>query len=192
MADYFIGEIRPFALNFAPRGWMICNGATLPIQRYTSLFALIGTYYGGNGTTTFQIPNIQSQVLLGTGQLTGGSQYVIGEAGGAANVTIDTTTMPGHTHNYNVASAGAPANWAPNEIHQPNSTSYLSNLAAKNATGGNLFGFGYLPSPANVPNTQLGPNSIGITGGNQPHSNMAPFLTINYCIAVEGVFPARN
>lgn len=192
MADYFLGEIRPFACNFAPRDWMLCQGQTLPIQQYSALFSLLGTTYGGNGTTTFQLPNIQGQVLVGTGQLTGGSDYVWGETGGVPSVALTQNEMPQHNHALNGASSGAPVTWAVNEVHTPSTTTYLSNLAAKNATGGNLFGFGFVPSPANAPNTQLAPNTVAVTGGGQPHENRAPFLTINYCIAVYGQFPARN
>lgn len=194
MADYFLGEIRPFANNFAPYGWMQCNGQLLPIQQYTALFSLLGTFYGGNGTTNFQLPNIQGIVLVGTGQLPGGSDYVIGETGGVPSVSLLTSEIPAHNHTFNGASAGAPATWAPNETRAPatNGTSYLSNLAAKNAAGGNLFGFAYLPGATNPPNTLLGAATIGIAGGSQPHENRQPFLTINYCIATVGQFPARN
>jgi len=192
MADYFLGEIRPFALNFAPAGWALCQGQTFSIQQYAALFSLLGTTYGGNGTTNFQLPNLPGQVLVGTGQLTGGQYYNWGETGGVPSVALNSTEIPQHNHVFNAASAGAPTTWATNEVRVPTTTTYLSNLAAKNSAGANLFGFGFVPSPANVPNTQLAPTSISVTGGSQPHENRPPFLTINYCIALTGVFPARN
>lgn len=175
MSDQFVGEVRPFAFNFAPIGWMICQGQTLAISQYSALFALIGTYYGGNGTTTFQLPNLQSQVPLGQGT-GGGGTYVIGEDGGTENVTVTTSTMPMHTHTF------SGMNGAPNSA-QPAALSALAN----NGTGAFFYG-----PPSSL--TSLNVNSVSLApgGGGQPHSNIQPYLAINWCIALSGIFPVRG
>ena len=191
MADYFLGEIRPFANNFAPYGWMQCNGQLLPIQQYSALFSILGTYYGGNGTTNFQLPNIQGTVLVGTGQLPGGSNYVIGETGGAPSVNIDISTMPAHNHRYNGAIGSTPAITIANVTNAPvANVSLLSNQYSKDSAGGITPVLAY--THTTPVNTQLGANAIGVTGSGIPHENRQPFLVINYCIAIYGEFPVRN
>lgn len=195
MSDQFLGEIRPFAGNFAPRGWALCNGQLLAIQQYSALFSLLGTYYGGNGTSNFQLPNIAGVTLFSTGTGPGLSTYVQGETGGAESISLTIPEIPAHSHIFNAASAGPTGTSVANETNAPatNATSLLSNIVGhNNAT-----------PPTNLPstfgythttpvNTQLNPNSIAPTGSGVPHENRAPFLTISYCIALEGDFPARN
>jgi len=195
MSDQFLGEIRPFAGNFAPYGWATCNGQILPIARYTALFSLLGTMYGGNGTTNFALPNIAGTVLYNAGQGPGLQDYVQGEAGGSETVVVTQSEMPAHNHTFNGSSAGGVAFGIVQETNAPatNGTSNLSSYVAHdNATppGALPTTFGY--THTTPVNTNLAPNTIGTTGGNQPHENRAPFLTITYCIALEGAFPARN
>jgi microcystin-dependent protein len=189
--DYFIGEIRPFAFNFAPVDFMLCNGALLPISQFTALYSIIGTTYGGNGTNTFALPNIQGTVLVSAGQLAGGSNYALGEASGSPQVTLLTSEIPVHSHAFNGAWGGTIANEIANQTNKPDTTgkSYLGNLVGKSESGLNIIGFAYTPTaPGNV---QLGLDTITSAGGGQPHNNMGPYLCINYCIAINGIFPAR-
>ena len=192
MADYFIGEIRPFGFGFTPQGFMQCNGALLPINQFTALFSIIGTTYGGNGVSTFGLPNIQGAGLISAGQLAGGSDYSWGEMGGSTTVTVLQTEMPSHSHAFNAGSAGTIVPEVANETNKAATTgiSYLSNFVGKTSQSANIIGFGY--THTTPVNTQLAVPSITPTGGSQAHNNMPPYLTINYCIAVTGVFPTRN
>jgi microcystin-dependent protein len=178
MSQPFLGEIRMFGFNFAPRGWQLCNGQTLPISQYSALFALLGTTYGGNGTSTFQLPNLQGQVPIhqGTG---GGGTYVQGEASGAPSVTLLSNNMPTHSHLVNAVTGAAGAantpagNYPAQATINPTTThveTYSS--ATQNAT--------------------MNPNMVATAGGNVPHNNMQPYLVVNFCIAMEGIFPSRN
>jgi microcystin-dependent protein len=169
MAQAFIGEIRMFGFNFAPQGWLQCNGQLLPISQNVALFSLIGTFYGGNGTTTFALPNLQSCVPIHQGQGPGLSPYVIGQTGGTENVTLLQTQMPDHTHTLN-----ASTNEAVTDV----------------PTGGVLAaGLAYTPGASN---TAMGATAVSGTGGSQPHTNLQPYLTVNFCIATVGIFPSRN
>ena len=178
MSDPFVGQISPFGFNFAPQGWFLCQGQTLPIQQYAALFSLLGTYYGGNGTTNFQLPNLQGNVPLGYGQGPGLSDYAIGETGGAANVTMLTPNMPPHTHTLNAVNARAAAASAAGQM-----------LGAPD-TPGNPQTQGFIYSTT-APTTALTPAAIARAGGSQPHTNVQPTLVLNYCICYSGVFPAR-
>jgi len=189
MSDQFLGEIRPFANNFAPRSWMPCNGQLLPISRYTSLFALLGTMYGGNGTTTFALPNIAGTTLYNYGQGPGLQDYVQGETGGSETVTVLSTEMPMHNHTFTVDNAPAGVERSSETVAPAAGVSFLANGFSKSAASGNGQANNFNATAAN---TTMAPNMIGATGGSQAHQNMAPFLTISYYIAWEGVFPARN
>ena len=173
MSDPFVAEIRAFGFNFAPINWMLCNGQTLPVSQYAALYSLIGTYYGGNGTTNFQLPNLQGRVPMhwGTGAP---STWYLGEQDGTAAVQVLTTQMPMHQHSVQVAENGAGTG-------TPSSSVWLadSNPATAYTKTGTL-------------NTTLAANAIGMTGGSQPHDNMQPFLTVNFCIAIAGVYPTRS
>lgn len=174
MSNQFLGEIRSLGFNFAPVNWALCTGQTLPISQYSALFSLIGTYYGGNGTTNFQLPNLQGNVPMHWGNGTGLSSYVIGETAGAATVTVATSEMPSHNHVVQVGEGGTVTG-------TPSPTTWLSE--SKPATT-------YVNTGA--PNAPLNLTAIGIAGGNIPHDNSQPYLTINFCIAMNGVFPPRG
>jgi microcystin-dependent protein len=172
MSDQYLGEIRMVAFNFAPYGWALCNGQTLSISQNTALFSLIGTYYGGDGVTTFQLPNLQSRVPIHQGQGLGLSPYVIGQVGGTESVTLTTQQMPQHNHNMNVLGINATSNKAANN--------YLAD-----STSGNIY-------TSNNPNTTLNPNAISYQGSSQPHNNIQPYLCITFVIALQGIYPSRN
>jgi microcystin-dependent protein len=165
MSDPFLGEIRMWTGNFAPRGWAFCHGQIMSIADDTALFALLGTKYGGNGQTTFALPDLRGRVPVhqGTG-------FPIGQAGGSESVTLTTSQMPSHSHApqaqtaSGAASSPAGAFWATSELDQ------FSNAA---------------------PDLQLNPGAVSPMGGSAPHNNMMPFLTLNFIIAIEGIFPSR-
>lgn len=175
MSQPYVGEIRMVGFNFAPRGWMLCNGQLLPIQQYTPLFSLIGTTYGGNGTTTFALPNLQGRVPIHQGTLTGGATYVMGENAGTENVTLLSNQMPMHTH------LMAVNNTPPSTADTPKG----NYLGAQARGGTNIYA-------ATTDSNTLNPQALGTAGGNQPHSNMQPYLCVNFIIALNGVFPSRN
>ena len=173
MADPYLGEIRMFGFNFPPEGWALCNGQLLSISQNTALFALLGTYYGGNGTTTFALPNLQSCVPIHQGQGPGLSPYVIGQIGGAENITLTQGQMPEHTHLVQCSSAGgnlaSPVNAYPAVESSGTSLDY-SNTAGSAMNGGM--------------NTTA--------GSTQPHPNIQPYVVVSFCIALQGIFPSRN
>ena len=175
----FIGEIRLLPFSFAPKNWALCNGQLLPIQSNTALFSIIGVTYGGNGTTNFQLPNLQGQVVAGVGQGPGLRMWDWGEQQGEDGVTLLTTEMPAHNHL--ITAMNNPGNAA-----TPAADSYL----AKDIRGGSGV-VNYMLAPGTV-NTSMAPQTIGINGGGQAHENRQPFLALNYCIALTGMFPARN
>lgn len=172
MSEAFIGEIRIFGGNFAPRGWNFCDGSTLPIAQYDALFALIGTTYGGDGQSTFSLPDLRSRAPLHQGQGPGLTPRVIGEVGGTENVTLVTAQLPAHTHGLQATTSDATT-----------PTPSASVMLAANA-GVKL----YSPKPATVATG----NSAATTGGSQPHSNVMPYLAVNFIIALEGIFPPQN
>jgi microcystin-dependent protein len=171
MADPFMAEIRILANSYAPRGWADCTGQILSIAQNTALFSLLGVTYGGNGTVTFALPNLQDRVALGFNQGPGLSSYVLGESGGASNVTLLSNQIPTHNHTigaYNrVAETTSPSNAIPARVS------------------------GETPYVNAAPNTPLA-TSIGLTGNSQSHNNMMPYLNLRYCIALQGVFPPRS
>jgi len=171
MATPYLGEIRLFGFNFAPKGWAFCQGQTMSIQQNAALFAIIGTYYGGNGVTTFALPDLQGRVPIHQGS-NGSSIYTIGEMTGTENVTLLTNNLPIHNH-----SAGC-YNGAGNSYTGTNA------VPAKDAGGNNLYS-----SPSN---NLMSSGALANSGGNQPHENRQPFLVMNYCIALSGIFPSRN
>jgi microcystin-dependent protein len=182
MATPFLGQITVYPYNFAPQGWADCNGQLLSIRQYTALFSLLGTNYGGDGINTFGLPDLQARIPVGQGQLLGGEDYLVGETAGEENVTLVTQTMPQHSHGLGaVTTAGATNN--------PSGT-----VLAMPQTGGGRGGTSYkgqVYNPA-TPDTPIAPASIVPVGGSQPHNNMQPSLVLRYCIALEGIFPARN
>jgi microcystin-dependent protein len=169
VSEPFIGEIRIFGFNFAPRGWALCNGQILSIAQNTALFSLLGTTYGGNGQTTFALPNLQSRVPVHFGQGPGLSPYVLGQQGGTETVTLNTNQMPNHSHLVAASSVSPNAS-------RPGNAFLAANGAYQTAPDG----------------TTMNPAMIQGSGGSQPHDNIQPYLTLNFCIALEGIFPSRN
>lgn len=175
MAFPFIAEIRMFPTNFAPNGWAFCNGQIISIAQNTALFALLGTTYGGNGQTTFALPNLQGRMAVGAGQGPGLSNYNLGQQAGEATHTLISTEMPVHNHLVNANNGdGTLATPAGNTFAGPGADRDLYLYAAPGAT------------------TNMNGTSISITGTGLPHENMQPYLAVNYCIAMQGIFPARN
>lgn len=175
MSDQFVAEIRIMPFSFAPTGWAFCNGQILAISQNTALFSLLGTNYGGNGTSNFGLPNLQGMTALGTGQGPGLSPYVTGQTGGESTVTLLYTQMPAHTHIARAAVTGG--------MDSPASNCWGESKIGKTAL--NV----YAPAGAN---TSMNPVALSASGGNQPHNNMPPYLTLNFVIAMQGTFPPRG
>ena len=172
--DPFVAEIRIFPFNFAPKGWAFCDGQLLPISQNTALFSLLGTTYGGDGRSTFALPNLQGSAPMHPGQGPGLSLHDLGETGGLPNLTLLESDMPSHSHTprvqTTVASKSTPAN---------NTLSRVSGATP------------YLP-PAGAPLVAMAPEAVAPVGGSQPHNNMMPYLALNFCIALQGVYPPRT
>lgn len=182
MSEPFLGQLATFGFNYAPIGWATCQGQILPISQNAALFSLIGTLYGGNGTSNFQLPNLQGCVAVGQGPLPGGSTYDTGETGGFNNVTLTLGQMPAHSHALNGTTGEAGVNTpAGNTLATP------VKGAGRDAVRGSIYN-------AVAPNLGLAAKSIGQSGANAPlpHSNVQPYLAITYCIALQGQFPSRN
>jgi microcystin-dependent protein len=169
----FLGQITLVAFTFAPVGWAFCNGQLLPIDQNTALFQLIGTIYGGDGQTTFALPDLRSRIPLHQGQGHGTSNYTIGQLGGSESVTLTSDQVPSHTHQAQCftggSNSGSPVNalWAQASNDQP----------YKSATTGAA---------------TMAAGAIGPAGGNQPHANVMAYQALNYIIALEGIFPTQN
>ena len=183
MSQPFIGEIRMFGGNFAPRGWALCNGQTMSISQNAALFSILGTTYGGNGTSTFMLPNLQGQAPMNWGASPYGTQYTIGETGGSANVTLTAAQMPAHSHQ---AQAGV-SNLAGNVTDPTNAVPAQINTGQVRDPATTAFGYS-----SSAPTGQMAASAVTNTGGSQPHSNMQPFLCVSFIIALVGVFPSRN
>jgi len=174
MSNPFVAEVRILPTNFAPKGWAFCNGQILPISQNTALFSLLGTTYGGDGKSNFALPNFQGRAPMQQGQGPGLSLRDLGETAGEQSVTLLTTEMPAHSHTAQGTSPGGIA------------------TPAGNAWGAALKGHGNLYAAGNTANTTMSPQALSIAGGNLPHNNMPPYLTLNFVIALQGVYPARN
>jgi microcystin-dependent protein len=175
VTDPFLAEIRMFAGNFAPRGWALCDGQLMPISQNTALFSLLGTTYGGDGRTTFALPNLQGAAPMQQGQGPGLSARWLGETGGATNVSLLTAEMPAHTHPVNAVDAGG-------DVTTPNNALWASAMLGR--VGTNLY------SDA-TPSQMMNPMTTAVTGGSQPHNNMPPYLCVTFIIALQGIFPQR-
>jgi microcystin-dependent protein len=176
MADPFVAEIRIFPFNFAPKGWAFCNGQLVPLSQNTALFSLLGTTYGGNGTSNFALPNMQGNAPLAPGQGPGLSLYDLGENGGSDTVTLLQTELAAHPHDMMAINLQA-------DQAAPTSTRGIAR---------SLNGAAYVvgtPTPTLV---QMSTNTIGLTGSGLPHNNLMPYLTLNFCISLQGVFPPRG
>lgn len=175
--DPFLGEIRPIAFNYEPRGWAFCNGQLLPINQNQALFSLLGTTYGGNGTTTFALPNLRSRVPVSAGQGPGLSNYTLGQVGGVESVTLLTTQLPAHAHSLTGTIKTAPEAVETNPANQYPSVGSSSQFSA---------------GPANTTMGGTVQGTTANTGGSQPHENRPPVLAANYVIALQGIYPSRN
>lgn len=183
----FIGQLMLFAGNFAPRGWALCQGQILPIAQYQALFSILGTTYGGNGQTTFALPDLRGRAPLSSGQGPGLSGYALGQSGGRESVTLATANMPAHTHPVQLAlTFAAPASTAPGDTDTPG-----PGAVPAGASGSAIYGQG--ARDTTLAGAAVGGNvNLGNTGGNQPFDSRPPYLTLNWCIALEGIFPARG
>ena len=170
--DPFVAEIRIFPFNFAPKGWAFCDGQILPLSQNTALFSLLGTTYGGDGKSNFALPNLQGNTPMHPGQGPGLSLHDLGETGGSDTVSLLESEIPSHSHAWMTS----------------------TNDGIETNTGNELFakgiGIGMYANPGAL--TQMDPNTITPAGGDQPHNNMQPYLTLNFCIALQGVYPPRT
>jgi len=173
-AQPFVAEVCTFPYNFPPKGWAFCNGQLLPLSQNTALFSLLGTFYGGDGKSTFALPDIQGSVPLHQGQSTTGTEYFLGEAAGEEAVTLLQSEMPFHNHTVQ-------GNFNPGDTFTPTPT-----VALTNSSPGNAYVTG---SP---PLVLMSPQATSVAGGSFPHNNMMPYLTLNFCIALQGIFPPRG
>ena len=171
MADPFVAEIRIFPFTFQPKGWAFCNGQLLPLSQNTALFSLLGTTYGGDGKSNFALPNLQGSAPLHPGQGQGLTLYDLGQDGGVETVTLLQSEIPAHTHSITASQADA---LEPGPGNQ------------RFATG---IGVNYYAAPP--VNTTMSTSALSVTGGGLPHNNLMPYLTFNFCIALQGVFPPR-
>ena len=175
MADPFVAEIRMFGFNFAPTGWAQCNGQLLPLSQNTALFSLLGTFYGGDGKSTFALPNLQGSVPIHQGQGSGLSPYDLGQQGGSQFVTLLQSEMPFHAHVLR------------GTIEDATQSSLTQNVIPAQTVNGNLY-----QSTTNANLGALAPQALSPAGGSLPHNNMMPYLVVNFCIAMQGVFPPRG
>lgn len=187
----FLATILLWPCNFAPSGWQFCSGQLLAISQNAALFSLIGTYFGGNGTTNFQLPDFRGRVAVGAGQGNGLSPYVLGQVGGTENVTLNINEMPSHSHTISLSFTVSVSN-----AQATNTTPASGNSLAAIYDVNNINPIaGYVASAPNTP-INVGPSALtgntGLTGGNQPHPNLQPYLSVNYIIALQGIFPSRN
>ena len=177
MSDQYLGEIRIVPFNFAPRGWAMCNGQLLPISQNTALFSLLGTYYGGDGKATFALPDFQGRAPINSGQGPGLSPYVLGQAAGENTVTLLQSEIPSHTHTVSAYAGNG-------DFNNPAGRAWAASHLGK--------------TPINIYNNSAGtstfmnPVALALAGGNQPHNNLPPYLTLNFVIAMTGIFPSRS
>ena len=170
MAEPFLSEIRAVSFNFPPKGWAFCNGQILAINQNQALFSLLGTTYGGNGTTNFALPNLQGRTPLHFGSDRNGIPYTLGQLAGESAVTLNVTQLPAHSH------------VAQGVLTAANSGSPVANAWAESTSN----------PYASSPNTLMSAASVTPLGGNQPHNNLSPYLTLNFIIALTGIFPSQN
>lgn len=194
--EVFIGTIQSFAFNFAPRDWALCNGQTLSLSQYQTLFALIGVTYGGNGQTTFMLPNLQGRLPLGQGSGLGLTPRVIGEVSGTENVSATLNNLPNHTHTLTGITASTTlqlANPASNPVNTPTATNSFIGTSGTGPGSAAIYSdqIGASPVPLQGVTTAVS-GSVSATGNSMPMAVMNPFLAINFSIALQGYFPSRN
>ena len=181
MSEFFIGQIMMAGFNFAPKFWALANGQLLPINQNQALFSLLGTQYGGNGTTNFALPDLRSRTPIGYASSVDPSwqppSVQIGQSSGVENVTLLSTHLPAHTHSMNASTTGGD-----NRIP----TGRVFGTSTSTATAPNLY------AASNGPLVPQNPQTVAAVGGNQPHPNLQPYSVINFCIALSGIFPSRN
>jgi len=180
--DVFVAEIRIFPFNFAPKGWAFCNGQLMPITQNTALFSLLGTTYGGDGESTFALPNMLDSAPMQPGQGQGLSQRDLGEMSGVESITLLSSEIPAHTHTISASNA------------EPTTDAPTGELPARgfwdSGSESGQLAF-YTPTAGNPPIVSMAPQSLALAGGGLPHNNMQPYLTLNFCIALQGIFPQR-
>lgn len=179
MSSFYLGQITMFGFGFPPKGWALCNGQTLAINQNQALFSLLGTTYGGNGVTTFLLPNLQAALPVCEGQGAGLSSYVMGQVGGNANVTLSLNQLPSHGHTFNATKTNASA------------ATLSGNIPAKSIVGSPAIFYATQGTPPLV-FVPMAAGACTTVGSSQAHSNLMPSLTINFCIALTGIFPSRN
>ncbi len=175
MSDQFVAEIRMFCGNFAPLGWATCDGQILPISQNTALFSLIGTYYGGDGRTNFALPDLAGASPLGSGNGNGLTPRTIGEQGGTPTVTLLSTEIPPHNHQFNCSTANGTDVAPTNEV--------LGKAGLRGRT---------TPIYGSTASTTMHQGSIGVAGGSLPHNNLPPYLVLTFIIALQGIYPPRS
>lgn len=178
--DPFVAEIRIFPFNFAPKGWAFCDGQLLPLSQNTALFSLLGTTYGGDGKSTFALPNLQGAIPISWGQGPGLENYVLGESEGTETITLLQTELPLHTHALNASTANA------------NTSSPTNALIAKGGYSAQGKSGAVSTYTVTAPSVSMNPQAVNPAGSSFPHNNMMPYLTLNFCIAMQGVFPPRT
>ena len=173
MVDPFVAEIRIFPFNFAPQGWALCNGQILALSQNTALFSLLGTTYGGNGQNNFALPDLQGKAPMHPGQGPGLSLRALGEQGGVQTVTLLASQIPLHTHGLRA-------------VPDPGDTNLPTDNALARSSGASIY------NAATTPVVAMNAGVVAVVGGSQPHNNMQPFLTLNFCISLQGIYPPRN
>jgi microcystin-dependent protein len=181
MSEPFLGELKIISWNFPPRGWAFCNGQLLPINQNQALFSVLGTTYGGDGRTTFALPNLQGRAPVHVG-----SGVSLGQVGGETTHTLNISEMPAHNHSLN-ANSSSPGS---SNSNAPTAGAALGQSAGTGGTPPAPFGANIYSS--SNPNTALNPGCVSTTGGSQPHQNMSPYLALNVIVALQGIFPSQN
>jgi microcystin-dependent protein len=176
MSDSFLAEIRAFPFDYAPKGWAFCDGQLLPLSQNTHLFALLGTLYGGNGKSDFALPNLQGRVAISSGQEPGGYDYGVGESGGAEAVHLSPAQIPSHAHD--LVASGA-------DVSETGFKIAAGNVTGRQQASNPIYG------DVTTGQVNLATEALASSGGNEPHNNMMPYLALNFCISLQGIFPAR-
>ncbi|HEX7027721.1 MAG TPA: tail fiber protein [Gammaproteobacteria bacterium] len=192
MSEPFLGEIRMVGFNFAPRGWAFCQGQILSIAQNSALFSLLGTMYGGNGTTTFALPDLRGRAPVGMGNGPGLTPITQGELAGTENVTLLSTQMPMHTHTATAAATFAVAGTPSNATATPSATNNILGASQAGGPPSAAIWSDALNSPVTLGNTETVSVTVEPAGGGQPVPIRDPFLGTNFIIALEGIFPSRN